>query len=221
MALFCAAIRRDSATLLKFLLLSQVFSGKISFVCRLKYLYNCFSFRFCFLVIIVLWIIILPVFFLVPVINLSLPFFMLSSSPCIDALTPSSMLVSPLPPSFLDSFRLSMSSFRCKTLCIVISFFCSQVHLSKLFPRPFQEESRVSYKMDSQGVYSFDEIPAAEPCFEKFSRSSEIHFFSFFFHQKEKLNNIPQFTTTFNNFLIFKKVLIIIIIKDSITGSNP
>ena len=39
----------------------------------------------------------------------------------------------------------------------------------------------ISYKGDSPGVYPFDEIPPAELCFKKFSHSSEILFFSFFF----------------------------------------
>ena len=73
---FCVAIRRDSVSLLKFLLLRhvQVFSLEISSVCRLKYSYSCFSFYFSFLVVDLL-IIILSVLFLVTVISLSLLFF--------------------------------------------------------------------------------------------------------------------------------------------------
>ena len=53
MALFCAAIRRDSVSLLRFPFLShvQVFSGEISLVCRLKWTYNNLSSHFRFLVI--------------------------------------------------------------------------------------------------------------------------------------------------------------------------
>ena len=32
------------------------------------------------------------------------------------------MMVSPLPPYFLDTYSLSMSSLRCKALCMVINF---------------------------------------------------------------------------------------------------
>ena len=39
-----------------------------------------------------------------------------------DISTLSSMLVSPLPPSFLDTYSLSRSSLRCNALCMVISF---------------------------------------------------------------------------------------------------
>ena len=49
------------------------------------------------------------------------------------------MLASPLPPSFLDSYSLSMSSLGCNALCMVISFLVlwsiylssSLVHLRK------------------------------------------------------------------------------------------
>ena len=40
----------------------------------------------------------------------------------VHASTQSSMLASPIPPPFLDTYSLSMSSLRCKALCIVISF---------------------------------------------------------------------------------------------------
>ena len=48
MALFCAAIRRESVSLLGFPFLShvQVFLYEISSVCRLKYPYSCFSSNF-------------------------------------------------------------------------------------------------------------------------------------------------------------------------------
>ena len=68
MALFCAAIRRDSVSLFRFPFLShvQVFSWEISLVCRLKYSYNCF----CFLVIFVFLMIVWTVWFLRAVISL-------------------------------------------------------------------------------------------------------------------------------------------------------
>ena len=78
MPLFWAAIRRDWVSLLKspFLNHVQAFTFVISFLCRLKYPYNCFSSNFCFLVIAVLLILDLIMLFLVAVINLSLFFFM-------------------------------------------------------------------------------------------------------------------------------------------------
>ena len=50
MALFCAAIRRDSVFLLRFPFLNhiQVFSCEILLICHLKCLYSCFSSHFCF-----------------------------------------------------------------------------------------------------------------------------------------------------------------------------
>ena len=72
-ALFCAAIWRDSVSFLRFPFLSfvQVISRKISLVFLLKCPYNCFSSDFCFLDIVILLIIVLfklPVLFLVAVI---------------------------------------------------------------------------------------------------------------------------------------------------------
>ena len=43
-------------------------------------------------------------------------------SRCIDLPTLSSLQACPLPPSFLDTYNLSMSSVGCKALCTVISF---------------------------------------------------------------------------------------------------
>ena len=72
MALFWAAIRRDSVSLLRFLFLShtRVFSSKTSLVCRLKCRWSCFSSHFCFLVISVLLMLVLSVLFLVFLISL-------------------------------------------------------------------------------------------------------------------------------------------------------
>ena len=88
-ALFCAAIRKNSISLLSFPFLSQVqvFSCEISVVCRLKCSNSCFSSHFYFLVIFVLVMFVLSVLFLVAVISLSLHFFMQSCSRCIDAST--------------------------------------------------------------------------------------------------------------------------------------
>ena len=59
-------------------------------------------------------ILMLSVLFLMAVISLSSRF-IYTSTLC-------SMLVSLLPPSFLDTYSLSTSSLECKALCIVISF---------------------------------------------------------------------------------------------------
>ena len=59
---------------------------------------------------------------LVVVISLSLFYLIQSSSSHIDASTQSSMLVSLLPPSFLNTYSLSMSSRGFKALCFVFSF---------------------------------------------------------------------------------------------------
>ena len=99
----------------------QVFLCEMSLVCHLKCPYSCFSSYFCFWVILVLLILMLSVLFLVAVISLSLWFSMWSLS-CIDASMLSSMQVSPLPPSFLDTYTLSTSSLGCKALCNVIRF---------------------------------------------------------------------------------------------------
>ena len=60
-ALFCAAIRRDSVSLLKFPFLShvQVLSCEMLFISRLKRPWSCFPSHFCFLVIIIIIIIII------------------------------------------------------------------------------------------------------------------------------------------------------------------
>ena len=69
---FCAAVRRDTDSLLRFSFLShiQAFLCEISIVCRFKYPYYSFSSHFRFLVIIVLPIPVLFVLFLVVVISL-------------------------------------------------------------------------------------------------------------------------------------------------------
>ena len=114
MALFCSAIWTDSVSLLRFPFLShiQVFLYEMLLISRLKRPLSCFS--FCFLVIV------LSVTFLVAVISSPSSFSMLSSS-SIDASTLFSMLVNPLPPSFLDTYILTTSSLGCNALCMVIS----------------------------------------------------------------------------------------------------
>ena len=115
MALFCAAIRKDSISLLRFPFLRhvQVFSCEVPLVCRLKYLYSCFASHFCFLIIFAQLILVLSVLLLVAEIRLPLRFFILSCNRCIDSSTLSWIFASPLPP-FLDTYSLSTSSQRCK-----------------------------------------------------------------------------------------------------------
>ena len=90
--------------------------------CRFLVAWNVVFLPFCFLVIFILFVRVLSVLFLVAVISLSQCFSLLYSSRCIDATTLSSILVRPLPFSFLDIYRLSMSSLGCNALCMVISF---------------------------------------------------------------------------------------------------
>ena len=123
-ALFCAAIGRDSVSLLRFLFLSHVHvsSCLMLLISRLKRTQICFSSNICFLVIVFLLVLVLSVLFLVAVINFFLRFSMYSLSHYIDASTLSSILVSPLPPSLLDTYSLSTSSLGCNALYMVISF---------------------------------------------------------------------------------------------------
>ena len=69
MALFCAAIRRDSVSLFKFPFLShvQVLSCHMLFISRLKRPWSCFPSHFCFIVIDILLSIMLSVLFLMDV----------------------------------------------------------------------------------------------------------------------------------------------------------
>ena len=79
MALFCAAIRKYSVSLLKFPFQSHVeISWEILSTCPLKYLYSCFLNVFCFLSIVVLLIFMLSMLFLVAIISLSLHSFLCS-----------------------------------------------------------------------------------------------------------------------------------------------
>ena len=87
------------------------------------------------------------------------------------------MLVSPLPPSFLDTYYLSTSSLGCNALCMVISFLVlSSICLS----------SRVHFKKGpeylTRGIYSFDKVSVWLFCLEQLSSSPEIFFLHFFFH---------------------------------------
>ena len=78
LALFCAAIRRNSVSLLRFPFLSHfhVFSCEMSLVSRLKLPQSYFSSHFCFLVIVVPLVLVSLVLFLVAAVSLPLRFSM-------------------------------------------------------------------------------------------------------------------------------------------------
>ena len=121
MVLFCAAIRIDSVSLLRFpFLVKPIFSCLRCHFFSLKMSIELFFFPF-FLVICVLLVFVLLVLFLVAVISLLSCFSMLSSSRYIEASTLYWMLASPFPP-FLDTYSLTMLSLGCKALGMVISF---------------------------------------------------------------------------------------------------
>ena len=113
MALFCAAIRRDSVSLLKFPFLShvQVFSYEI-----LLFFHIPVSEFVIFLLIFLLFVL-----FLVAVINLSLLVFMPSWNPRIYASTLFSKMMCSFPSSFFDIYCLSMPSLWCKELAFLFS----------------------------------------------------------------------------------------------------
>ena len=122
MTLFCVAIRRDSVFPIRFPICShvQVFSCEFSLVFRLKYPYFCFPSYSCFQADVVQLILVVFVLFLVNEISLSLFCFLYSLRNVVSAL--SSVLISPLTLFFLDTYKLSLSSLGCKTLCINMSF---------------------------------------------------------------------------------------------------
>ena len=118
----------------------------------------------------------LPILLVAAVINLSLPFSVSFSIPCINVSAQSSMMSGPLTPSLLDTCNLSMLSLGCKALCSVINFLIICSIPLCLFLKWFW----VSYKEDCPGVYFLGKISAVELGFEKFSYSSK-EIFSFFF----------------------------------------
>ena len=68
------------------------------------------------------------------------------------------MLASPLPTSFLDVYSVChLWDVRLYAWSFVFLFLS---HSLKIFLGPFQEWSRISYKMDSLVVYPFDKISA-------------------------------------------------------------
>ena len=122
MALFCAAVRRDSVSFLKFPFLShvQVFLWEISLVCHLKCPYCCFlpifvSRLFCFS-----WCL-CCLFCSLWLYSVFLRVFIYFSGYFIDESTLSWMLESPLSPFFLH-IQFTVSSLGCKALCTVMSF---------------------------------------------------------------------------------------------------
>ena len=123
MALFCAAIRRDSVSLLKFPFLShvQVLSCEMLFISRLKRPWSCFPSHFCFLVFVIV------IYRVVSIVsdgrNQSwFVLFYVVFDHCMAESTLFSILARPLPPIFLDTYSLSTSSLGCNALCMVISF---------------------------------------------------------------------------------------------------
>ena len=127
-------------------------------ISRLKRPSCSLSSHFCFLVIVILLVLVLSVLFLLAEINFFPRFCMYSSSRRIVVSTLSSILVSPLPSYFLDTYKLSTSSLRSHVLFMIISFFCSLLHLLKFFSGPLQKWSRMFYEGDSSGIYSFDKV---------------------------------------------------------------
>ena len=83
----------------------------------------CFSSYFCFLVFLVFQFVLmlLLLLFVICYCNPSFLFQRISRVFEVDESTRSSMPVSPLPP-FLDTYTLSVSSLKCKAMCLVINF---------------------------------------------------------------------------------------------------
>ena len=121
MALFGAAIRKDSVSLLSFPFHNHsMFSREMLLVGRLKrqlmFFFSLFFSGYCHSVS--------PR--IVSIVSggcnqSASKIFMWSLSRWIDASTLSSVVSSPLPPSLLDTYNLSMSSLGCNALCMVIS----------------------------------------------------------------------------------------------------
>ena len=195
MALFCTTIRRNLVSLLIFLFLCdvQVFSFKISLVCRLKYPCSCFSScSFCFLVIIVPLIFMLFVLFLIEVINISF-LFLCSFRVLVLMYRHYSQYwrVLFLLFFFLDTHNLSMSFLEFKALCIVVSFLVLwSICLNSSFVH-FKIGSRVSHKEGGSGVYPFHKISSIRIGFEKFFvrlRYSFLIFFIFHLHLFDRVS---------------------------------
>ena len=89
-------------------------------------------------------------------------------------------------------------------MCFFFFLFCPLVYLLKFFPRPFQKWPRVHYKINSPGVYLFNEIPAAELSFEKFYCYSDILFSYFFLHLFLFDGDCFQYSQVLVSFLFFE-----------------
>ena len=161
MVLFCAAIRRDSVSLLKFSFLNRVkvFSCEMLFISRLKGLLSCFYSHFCFLFIVILLSIALSVSFLVVVISPTSCYSMWSSSRCIDA----SKLIRCRQIIFLTLFSVHIVCQRRFGGVMPYAWslvFLFLVHFLKFISGPFQKGSRISNEGHSPSVYSFDKVSA-------------------------------------------------------------
>ena len=159
LVLFYVVVRRDFAFLWRRLILSHVqdFSWEILLICCLKYLWNCFSSHFCFLGIVVLLILVLCLFFSGRCKQSFFTFFQVVFEllyRCIDAIFSAGECSSSF---FFDAFNQSMSSLRCKFVCIIVSFVVLGP-LFKFFPLPLQEWSRLAYERDSPSFYPLNEI---------------------------------------------------------------
>ena len=129
--------------LLPFLSHVQIFSCEMLFISRLERSESCFSSHFCFLVIIILLSIVLSVSFLMVVISPPSCFSMLSSSRCIDASILCSVLASPLPPSFLDTYSLSTSSHHSFFSSLARSKFLTLFSFSLIFFSMVRRDDKV------------------------------------------------------------------------------
>ena len=178
MALFCAADRRNSVSLLRLPFLGhvQVFSCEISSFCHLKYPHGCFPSHFYFLVVVVVLLICM-----LSVLFLDAFLLFLCSSQVI-------VLIYQYYFQYCSIHYLLLCLTHKVCLCHLLGVRFYSYSLSFLSFGPFvevllsfQEWSRVSNKRKSPGVYPFDEILAKELDFEKFSHSFEILVFLDFF----------------------------------------
>ena len=115
-----------------------------------------FSPYFCFLVILVSFVLMLSVLLLAAVCSLPWLFETLSSNPRHGEYTLSSMYTSSLPPHFRDTCCLFRLSLWCMQLTRTL------VHLSHVFTSQLDKRSRVFDKGDYPGLYAFVEIYTAQ-----------------------------------------------------------
>ena len=122
MALFCAAITRDSVSPIKFPFLSHihVFSCEMLFISRLKGPLCCFSSHF-FLVVVILLSILSSVSFLVAVISPPFVFSNVVFESLYRCVTLSSTMAISLPPFFIDTYTCQ------RRLCDVMPYVWSYI----------------------------------------------------------------------------------------------